>query len=305
MGKYTGLFKTEIRADNGDLTSQYRTELEVDTDKNELQITTRVIGHIHERTESTEKISFTAGSFETVLRIVDFIHDNASVDRKSTVTESFPVTDFRRDSDPVHGNQESTEKSSEDVTVSVDGNSIVFADGESPCIYYNQHGYLATNNECGNLNDLLMLIKELKYGEYIPELPDDVKNELRNIKYGENVLRHLNEARFCYSNGMMSPTLHSYILAIEWAGIAYLKEKRDKDIINKEKNDGKRYYFHDILEDINKYFDVDQTTMEQLETVSNSMRHWMAHHKTGQPLPPEIQNLHDRTEKLIKNLHEE
>lgn len=135
----------------------------------------------------------------------------------------------------------------------------------------------------------------------------DVRTELENIHYGDEVLQHIEDGDKCFENELFAPALGSYIHAIEWTMIAYLEDREGIDIIQKESN-GVYYQFaagqHNLLDELTDNVTLDQKTVSKIKSMNQAERRWAAHHKSGKPLPAEIKAVRSRLEELLTELFE-
>ena len=160
-----------------------------------------------------------------------------------------------------------------------------------------------------NLNRFIEVLESIEEGlvpnqEPEPTLSQEILPTLEETKYGNEVLEHAQEGDICLEKNLHHLALSSYIHAIEWAAIAYLTEK-GIDIIAEEKS-GNLYYFaggeNNLLDTLRTEADVDQKTISQLESMNRAERRWMAHHKTGEVLPEEIDAVRARLQSLVNSL---
>lgn len=161
-----------------------------------------------------------------------------------------------------------------------------------------------------NLNRFIEMLEiaenNLKFEDKSPDsiLTDDLHKILTSTEHGHEVIKHVQDGDICMEKDLLHLALNSYIHAIEWAAITYLKEN-GKDIIEEEKN-GNLYYFalgkNNILNELDKYADIDQKMMGRIKSMNRAERRWMAHHKTGDVLPEEVEAIRARLETLLQDL---
>lgn len=137
-----------------------------------------------------------------------------------------------------------------------------------------------------------------------PTLNQDMDSKLHEMEYGHEVIEHAQDGDICMEKGLLHLALSSYIHAIEWMAISYLKEQ-GIDIIQKEK-DGTYYNLaggkNSILDELREESDIDQKTMSQIGSMNRAERRWMAHHKSGEVLPEEVDAVRARLQTLISDL---
>lgn len=160
-----------------------------------------------------------------------------------------------------------------------------------------------------NLKRLLELLKEAERGleqeeSTEPILTQDHYAKLSSTDYGHEVIHHAEDGDTCVESGLLHLALSSYIHAIEWTAICYLKEQ-GIDIIQKEQ-EGDFYNFaggrNSILDELREHSNIDQKTATQLESMNRAERRWMAHHKSGDVLPEEVEAIRARLRSLIRDL---
>lgn len=120
------------------------------------------------------------------------------------------------------------------------------------------------------------------------------------------MIAHIDDGDECLKHGLLVPALSSYVHAIEWAGIAYLKYTQDIDIIEREQN-GESYYFangkeNSILSEVKKHADLDQKTVSRLRSMNSAERRWMAHHKSGSVTEDEVKAVRSRLAAFVESL---
>lgn len=137
-----------------------------------------------------------------------------------------------------------------------------------------------------------------------PTLLPENQQTLSKYKYGNEIIEHTQDGDICLENDLHHLGLSSYIHAIEWTSIAYL-ENKGIDIIEAEK-EGNYYNFaggrNNILDELKNNSDLDQKTISQLGSMNRAERRWMAHHKSGEILPEEVEAIRARLSTLIDSL---
>jgi hypothetical protein len=137
-----------------------------------------------------------------------------------------------------------------------------------------------------------------------PTLPSDAHSQLADLEYGYEVIEHTQDGDICIEKELRHLALSSYIHAIEWMAITYLKTE-GIDIIEREK-DGQYYNFaggaNSILDELKENSDIDQKSISQLQSINSAERRWMAHHKSGEVLPEEVDAIRARLQNLVRDL---
>lgn len=171
---------------------------------------------------------------------------------------------------------------------------------------YAREGQATDDINLQRLIELLIESEHVLEGENTsePTLRQEDHAELSDNDYGHEVIRHAQDGDICVENGLLHLALSSYIHAIEWTAIAYLKE-RGIDILEKEEN-GEYYNFaggrNSILDELRENSNINQKMVSQLERMNRAERRWMAHHKSGQVLPEEVDAIRARLVSLIQEL---
>ena len=128
---------------------------------------------------------------------------------------------------------------------------------------------------------------------------------LEQTKYGSEVIRHVREGDQCYRHSLWHSALTSYIHAFEWTAITYLENSTGIDIIEREQN-GNYYNFaggqNSILDELTEHAELDQKTVSKIESMNRAERRWMAHHKSGQTLQDDVDQVRTRLSELIETL---
>lgn len=157
------------------------------------------------------------------------------------------------------------------------------------------------------LDDFLAYCDGPTEHEKLPKIIEGkVENQLKSSQYGAEVIEHVEEGDQCFGQELFTPALGSYIHAIEWSIISYLKQNNNVDIIQREQN-GQLYYFtggqNNLLDELTSHVNIDQKTISQLESMNRSERRWMAHHKSGTTLPDEVKAVRARLGELLQTLY--
>lgn len=128
---------------------------------------------------------------------------------------------------------------------------------------------------------------------------------LEQTKYGPEIIKHVREGDQCYRNKLWHSALTSYIHGYEWTAIAYLKSSTDVDIIEQERS-GNYYNFaggrNSILDELTEYAEIDQMTVSKIESMNRAERRWMAHHKSGETLQDDVDQIRTRLGEFIEKL---
>ncbi|WP_418284885.1 DUF2321 domain-containing protein [Halorubrum sp. DTA46] len=128
---------------------------------------------------------------------------------------------------------------------------------------------------------------------------------LEQTKHGSEIINHVREGDQCYRHRLWHSALTCYIHAFEWAAIAYLEHTTDVDIIAEEQN-GNYYNFaggrNSILDELTEHAEIDQKTVSKIESMNRAERRWMAHHKSGQTLQDDVDQVRSRLTEFIETL---
>lgn len=128
---------------------------------------------------------------------------------------------------------------------------------------------------------------------------------LKETKYGSEIISHVREGDQCYRHNLWHSALTCYIHAFEWTAIAYLELTTDVDIIEEEQN-GNYYNFaggkNSILDELTEHAELDQKTISKIESMNRAERRWMAHHKSGQTLQDDVDQIRSRLSELVETL---
>jgi len=139
----------------------------------------------------------------------------------------------------------------------------------------------------------------------LQEIEPELLEQISKWDYGGEVRKHLQDGDACFRAELLHPSLNSYIHAMEWACIAYLKEN-GTDIIKEEMEGGRYYDFanghHTLLEEVKSEVDLDQKTISKIEAMNKAERRWTAHHKSGDLLEPEVLSVRSRLMTLMEKL---
>ncbi len=131
------------------------------------------------------------------------------------------------------------------------------------------------------------------------------RDYLQQTKYGSEILDHVEEGDKCYRNRLWHSALTSYIHAFEWTAIAYLEQTTEVDIIEEEQN-GNYYNFagghNSILAELTEHANLDQKTVSKIESMNRAERRWMAHHKSGQTLQDDVDQIRTRLAEFVETL---
>lgn len=184
-------------------------------------------------------------------------------------------------------------------------------EGQNPIIPYFEVEHSNEPQDRKNLKELKSFSRDV-LSEFSNEeeielepLPTGIEDHLQTIEWGEEVLSHLNDGDQCLREGLTHPALTSYIHAIEWSMIAYLKSEENIDIIQREKS-GRNYYFaaneHNLLDELTKHKDITQKTESKIRNMNYAERRWAAHHKDGETTVSDTESVRDRLIILLKEL---
>lgn len=303
--EYNKLFETHT---DNDL---YLTDVTV-ADRS-LSITTRV-KETNPPSDSKQTVSTYTLEFETseeeMSNALNYIHDQTDVSREGSVRKEFQGK-VRYESSQYQGNppadldKPSTEY--EVLEIEVDPNAIYFNEWGYPAIYLSEGG-ISPKGDTRDLNNYYMLqnfLNEIIAGVDDP-IDDNLLESLSKIEYGDNVKNYITDGDRCRNQGMTSQAFLSYVLAAEWAGIAYLKEKRNQDLIEEQKSGGTIYYFagrdESVISAVDEFFDIDQTTIDMFDTFYKEIRNLTAHHKSGNVIDAEIEAIKRRVINFIEIL---
>jgi len=149
-------------------------------------------------------------------------------------------------------------------------------------------------------------IPEVQNNSPTPNLfTNSQRQYLEQLRYGQEVVKHVREGDRCYRYSLWHSALTSYIHAFEWAAIAYLEHEHNIDIIQKEQ-DGMYYNFaggsNNILDELTDHAEIDQKTLSKLKSLNRAERRWMAHHKSGETLQDEVDGVRSRLSEFVGTL---
>lgn len=179
--------------------------------------------------------------------------------------------------------------------------------GDNPIIPYYEVTHHDTPQDRHNVSRIESFIQSMQDGGSTPglePLPTELVSELQSAEWGEEVRHHLHEGDECYRNSLLHPALSSYIHAIEWALISFLKEKEDVDIIQQEKN-GDLYYFasgNSILGEVQDTGELSQKSISRIKSLNRAERRWMGHHKSGEATKEELDGMRARLTQILEEL---
>ena len=258
-----------------------------------------------------------------ILELSDVLKRFRSLPDDVALSNEFPVKEleisemkiYKEDADGVH---ESRDDTYEDASLSyrLSDSVLEFSPrhGSEPQTFpwipvgeeYAREGFSSNSI---HLNRLIEMIEDIEEGIQPSDSPDPTLDEkthslLNSIDYGHEIIQHSQDGDICLEKGLHQLALSSYIHAIEWTIIAYLKTD-ELDIIEKEK-DGTYYNLaggrNSLLEEVNERAGLDQKTTSQLRSFNRAERRWMAHHKSGEILPEEIEAVRARLRSLVEKL---
>ena len=136
-------------------------------------------------------------------------------------------------------------------------------------------------------------------------LTQSVRVKLEDSKYGEEVIKYVQDGDKCYRNRLWLPSLTMYVHAIEWAIIAFLKDRGIVDVVEKER-EGTLYYLasgpNSLLNELKEHSEVDQKTLSYISNINRLERRWAAHHKSGDVLQNEVDSVRKRLELIVEEL---
>ncbi len=261
--------------------------------------------------------------WEDILELLDVLKRFKSLPDDVVLSNEFPVKELKISemklyNEEAEGNYESREDTYEDVSLSyrLSDSTLEFSPrhGSEPQTFpwipvgeeYAREGFSSNSI---HLNRLIEMIDDIEEGIQPSDSPDPTLDEethslLNSIGYGHEIIQHSQDGDICLEKGLHQLALSSYIHAIEWTIIAYLKTD-GLDIIEKER-EGTYYNLaggrNSLLEEVNERANLDQKTTSQLRSFNRAERRWMAHHKSGEILPEEIEAVRARLRSLIEKL---
>lgn len=134
-------------------------------------------------------------------------------------------------------------------------------------------------------------------------LRSTINSEIRTVidqaEYGSKIIQFADEGDEALKYGLDYSALASYIHAIEWCIITYLKmEDEEFDVIEKEGNDPGLGYSQ-LVDELEKHTSIHQTTIENLRKHKTDRR-IMAHHKSGKLSESHVHSVKDTLRNLIQ-----
>lgn len=164
-----------------------------------------------------------------------------------------------------------------------------------------------TNQIINLIDDFLELVGFSRHSGLEDAIPDEITKKLDQSKYGHEVKKHIQNGDRCLVNDLYHNALSSYIHAFEWAAIDYLEDNCGVDIISDEKEHGNYYNFakgnNAVMDKLDEHVDLDQKNISKLESYNRAERRWMAHHKSGQIVPKDVEALRERFTVFLKAIH--
>lgn len=136
-----------------------------------------------------------------------------------------------------------------------------------------------------------------------PTISETNRKLMEETEYGRTAIQFIDEADKSLQQKLYHAALNCYILGIEWTIIAFLDYTESIDIVEQEKEqDGPGKFFWELVEDLEEQGVASQTTMEKLQKIGNTERHWMAHHKFGEIPVEDVQAVKRRLSVLTDEL---
>lgn len=135
-----------------------------------------------------------------------------------------------------------------------------------------------------------------------PTLRETHRDELEESRYGTTAIQYIDEADKCFQRDYFHASLNCYVLGIEWVIISYFDLKVNRDIIEEEQDMQTGYYFGGLVEELEKEGVTSQVTIEKLDEIGDTERHWMAHHKFGEIPQDEIRPIKRRLGVLLDEI---
>jgi len=137
-------------------------------------------------------------------------------------------------------------------------------------------------------------------------LASEYRDLLQETKYGRTALQYIDEGDMSFKQSHLNAALSCYIHAIEWTIIDYLERTGDKDVIEQEKgNSDVLYKYSNLVDGIRHDTPASQRTVSYLEKLNGAERRWIAHHKDGNTLKTDVDNVRERLLVLIHELYAE
>ena len=135
-------------------------------------------------------------------------------------------------------------------------------------------------------------------------LASEYRDVLRETAYGRTAVQYIDEGDMCFQRENLHAALSCYIHAIEWTIIDYLNRTGDVDVIEHEQEDTDVYYGYQTLVDkIRNDTPTTQRTMNFLDKLNGAERRWIAHHKSGDTVESDVDNVRERVFVLIDELY--
>jgi len=179
-----------------------------------------------------------------------------------------------------------------------------------PAIFYSTkdtHYCERLKDDTDNYNKLLSFLDrairwlELARNPRVLQVDLNQFTHLSNYEYGEEVLKHLQDALKCVEHNLLHPALNSFMHAIEWALIVGLKAK-GKDIIDEEHKGKKLCYLKDLIIEAHKFGLISDKMKDRLDDFNKKYRRWTAHHKTGKIIEDDVKSVINIFEVLIAEI---
>jgi len=285
------------------------TRFEVNENKNVVIQTNTTKQTLHGDITRTYWVNFELEDWSQLEDLRDFLKKHREKSAGVTSEEHLSVVDGECYDGP--NDQEESDISS--VTVEANDDRITFYGGcgNVPVIRFATEKIEHEGQDENNLDELEVFLEDLCDDPDSIVLSDiltpEIRSELENLHYGDEVIQHIEDGNKCFENELFGPALGSYIHAIEWTMIAYLEDREGIDIIQKESN-GVYYQFaagqHNLLDELTDHVTLDQKTVSKIKSMNQAERRWAAHHKSGDALPIEIRAVRSRLEELLTELFE-
>lgn len=141
-------------------------------------------------------------------------------------------------------------------------------------------------------------------------LTQERRKAIEETEYGMEVIEHVRDGDRCYKNRLWHPAMVMYIHAYEWSIIAYLEDRENVNIIDREQKGQEVYYSlagrsPSLMDELTKHTNLDQKTVSRIESMNRAERRWMAHHKSGETLQQEVDAVRARLATLLGTLFDE
>lgn len=135
-------------------------------------------------------------------------------------------------------------------------------------------------------------------------LASEYRDVLRETEYGRTAIQYIDEGDMCFRRENLHAALSCYIHAIEWSIIDYLDRTDDVDVIEHEQEDSDIYYgYKNLVDKIRNNTPTSQRTMNFLDKLNGAERRWIAHHKSGDTVESDVDNVRERVFVLIDELY--